>query len=154
MPAWVGAGQKIDFYVKTADFCLIVNISVKILWRHAILVIFAFLHFFIFNFLQIIMVSLFLSFHDQHFIMFKDSNIYQFTNFPFKTKYNNTVVYFVNSNCLFSKGKQEKKLLIQLCIYCAFIDILPKPFNKQIIEMSSNSLLESHFPGELRLRKF
>ena len=120
MPAWVGAGQKIDFYVKTADFCLIVNISVKILWRHAILAIFAFLHFFIFNFLQIIMVSLFLSFHDQHFIMFKDSNIYQFTNFPFKTKYNNTLVYFVNSNGLFLK-ENKKKIFWYNCVYIVYL---------------------------------
>ena len=40
--------------------------------------------------------------------MFKDSNVFELTNFPFKTKYSSTVVYFVNSNCLFSRGKQEK----------------------------------------------
>ena len=40
--------------------------------------------------------------------MFKDSNVFKFTNFPFKAKYNNTVVYSVNSNCLFSRGKQNK----------------------------------------------
>ena len=61
--------------------------------------------FFIFNFFQIIMVSLFLAFYDQYSIMFKDSNVFEFTNFLFKTNYNNTVVYSFNSNCLFSKGK-------------------------------------------------
>ena len=61
----------------------------------------------IFNFFQIIMVSLFLALHDQHF-MFKDSNVFEFTNFPFKTKYNNAVVYSVNSNYLLSRKKQEK----------------------------------------------
>ena len=34
------------------------------------------------------MVSLFLARHDQYFIMFKDSNVFKFTNFPFKAKYN------------------------------------------------------------------
>ena len=43
------------------------------------------------------MVSLFLTRHD-HYFMFKDLNVFKFTNFPFKTKYNNTVVYSVNSN--------------------------------------------------------
>ena len=45
--------------------------------------------------------------------MFKGSNVFEFTKFSFKTKYNNTVVYSVNSNYLFSRGKQEKKLLKQ-----------------------------------------
>ena len=39
--------------------------------------------------------------------MFKDSNVFEFTNFPFKTKYNNTVVYSVISNYLFSRRKQK-----------------------------------------------
>ena len=51
------------------------------------------------------MVSLFLARHDQYFVMFKDSSVFEFTNFPFKTKYNNTVVYSVDS--LFSKGKEK-----------------------------------------------
>ena len=42
------------------------------------------------------MVSLFLARHDQYFIMFKDSTVFEFTSFPFKTRYNNTVVYSVN----------------------------------------------------------
>ena len=29
MPTWIGAGQKIDFFVQRADFSVIVNISVK-----------------------------------------------------------------------------------------------------------------------------
>ena len=53
------------------------------------------------------MVSLFLAPHDQYFIMFKDSNVFEFTSFPFKTK-SYTVVYSVNSNYLFSRGKLEK----------------------------------------------
>ena len=40
--------------------------------------------------------------------MFKDSNVFEFANFPFKTNYNNTEVYSINSNYLFSRGKQEK----------------------------------------------
>ena len=60
--------------------------------------------------------------------MFKDSNVFEFTNFPFKIKYNDTVVYSANRNYLFSRGKQEKKLLKQLYdqIYYLFIDISPK----------------------------
>ena len=67
--------------------------------------------FYIFDFFQIITVSLSLDFYDQCSIMSKDSKVFEFTGFPFKTKYNNTVVYSVNSNCLLSMGKQEKKLL-------------------------------------------
>ena len=33
--------------------------------------------------------------------------------YQFSIAYNNTVVYSVNSNYLFSRGKQEKKLLKQ-----------------------------------------
>ena len=54
------------------------------------------------------MVSLFLARHDQYFIMLKNSNVFEFTNFPFKTKYNNIVVYSINRNYLFSKWKQEE----------------------------------------------
>ena len=49
--------------------------------------------------------NLFFARHDQYFIMYKDSNVFEFTNFPFKTKYNNTVVCSVDSNYLFSRGK-------------------------------------------------
>ena len=55
------------------------------------------------------MVSPFLASDDQYFIMFKDSNVFEFTNFPFNTNYNNIVVYSVNSNYLFLKEKQKKK---------------------------------------------
>ena len=43
--------------------------------------------------------------------MYKDSNVFEFSNFPFKTKCNNTVVYSVDSNYLFSRGKKGRKLL-------------------------------------------
>ena len=43
--------------------------------------------------------------------MFKDSNVFKFPNFPFKTKYNNTEVYSVNSSCLFSWRKQVKTIV-------------------------------------------
>ena len=52
------------------------------------------------------MISLFLARYNEYF-MFKDSNVFEFTNFPFKTKYNNTVVYSVISNYLFSRRKQK-----------------------------------------------
>ena len=62
------------------------------------------------------MVSLFLARHDQYFIMFKDSNVFEFTNIPFKKKYNNIVVYSVNRNYLFARRIQGKKLLKQFLI--------------------------------------
>ena len=74
----------------------------------------------IFNLFQIIIVSLFLAHHDQCFIMFKDSNIFQFTNFLFRTKDNNTVLYSVNRNCLFSRGKQKKLKTIWLDLLCIY----------------------------------
>ena len=40
--------------------------------------------FYIFNLFQIIMLSLFHAYYDQYSIMFKDSNVFEFTNFPFK----------------------------------------------------------------------
>ena len=77
----------------------------------------------IFTFFQIISVFYFFASQNQYFIMFKDSNVFEFTNFPFKTKYVvlsycrlfqydkfcHTVVYSVNNNYLFSRETQEKK---------------------------------------------
>ena len=57
------------------------------------------------------MISVFLAFFDQYYIMNEDWNVFEYTNFPFKTKYNDTVVYSVDSNYLFSRAKQEQKLL-------------------------------------------
>ena len=56
------------------------------------------------------MVTLFFARHDQSFIMFKDLN-FEFNKFPFKAKYNNTVIYPVNSNYLLSRKKQERKIV-------------------------------------------
>ena len=36
------------------------------------------------------------------------SNVFEFTKFPFETKYDNTAVYSANCNYLFSRGKHEK----------------------------------------------
>ena len=60
--------------------------------------------------------------------MFRDSNVFEFTNFPFKAKYNNTVAYTVNSNYLLLRGKQEKNFLKQFFdqIYYLFINIPAK----------------------------
>ena len=149
MPTWVGAGQKFAFSYKRTDFSVIVNISVKTLWCHAIDTILEF--FYISYFFQIIMVSVCHAWHDQYFIMFKDSNVFEFTNFPFKTKCNNTVVYSVNSNYWSSRGKQEKKncwnnSLIKSTIYLSMFCQ-----NWMIFKGSPNSLKESYFTGELRL---
>ena len=69
--------------------------------------------FYIFNFFQIILGSLFFACHDQYLLMFKESNVFGFTNFSSQTKHNNTAAFPVNSNYLFSRRKQEKKLLKQ-----------------------------------------
>ena len=65
----------------------------------------------ILNFFQIIVVYLFLAHHDHYFVKFKDSNVFEFTGFPFKAEYNNTAVCSANSHYLFSKRKQEKKIV-------------------------------------------
>ena len=138
--------KNLNFSYKKAYFSVIVNISVKTWWCHAIDTTFAF--FYIFHFFQIIMVSDFLAWHDQYFIMFKDSNVFEFTSFPFKTKHSNTVVYSINSNYLSSRGKQEKncwnnsliKSTIYLSIFCQ---------NWMIFKGSPNSLKGSYFTGEL-----
>ena len=70
-----------------------------------------FFHYSVFNFFQSIEVSLFLARHDQYF-MYKDSNVFEFTNFSFKTKYNNTVIYSINGNYLFSRKKHGKILIV------------------------------------------
>ena len=106
--------------------------------------------FFIFHFFQIIMVSLFLARYDQYLIMFTDSNVFKFTNFPFKTKYNKTAVYSVSSNYLFSREKQGKNCwnnsLIKSTVY-----LLIFHQNLMIFKGSPKSLKEFYFTGELRL---
>ena len=42
MPTWVGAGQKFDFFVQKSWFFVIVHISFKRSWRHAIRAVFVF----------------------------------------------------------------------------------------------------------------
>ena len=56
------------------------------------------------------MVALFLAWHDQYFIMFKDLKVFEFTNFPFKTKDNNTVVYLLIV-IICSRGENKKKIV-------------------------------------------
>ena len=69
--------------------------------------------FYIVNFFQIIMVSLFLARHDQYLIMFKHSNAFEVTNLLFQTKYNNAVALFANSKSFIVEEKRRKKLLNQ-----------------------------------------
>ena len=146
MATWVGAGQKFYFFVqKSWFFCNSKYFSQTIMTP---CYSYYFCIFYIFHFFQIIMVSLFLAWHDQYFIMFKDSNVFEFTNFPFKTKYNNTVVYSVNSN--YSRGEnKKKKLLKQFFDYIYYLLIFRQ--NSMIFKGSPNSLKESYFTGELRL---
>ena len=59
--------------------------------------------------------------------MFKGSKVFKFNKFPFKIKYNNKVVYSVNSNYFFSRGKQEKNCwnnsLIKYTVNSSFLSI-------------------------------
>ena len=147
MTIWVGAGPKFDFFVqKSWFFCNSKHFSQNIM---TLCYSYCFCIFYILNFFQIIMLSLFLVRHDQYF-MFKDSNVFQFTNFPFKAEYSNTVVYSVNSNYLFSRGKQEKNCwnnsLIKSTVY-----LLIFRKNSMIFKGSPKSLKESYFTRELRL---
>ena len=82
--------------------------------------------------------------------MFKYSHILPFTNFLLKTKHNNTVVYPVNSNYLFSKEKQEKivETTLWLNLLCNIINIRQ---NSMILEGSPDSVTEFYFPEKLRL---
>ena len=54
------------------------------------------------------MDSLFLALHDQYF-MFKNLNVFEFTNFLFKTKYNITVGYSVNKASIHFRKENKKK---------------------------------------------
>ena len=77
MSTWAKAGQKFDFFVqKSWSFCNSKH------FRHNIMTLYYSWYFCIssvFNFFQIVMVSLFLARHDQYFIMFKRFRIYQFS---------------------------------------------------------------------------
>ena len=81
--------------------------------------------------------------------MSKNSNIFRFTNFPFKTKYN-TAVYSVNSNCLFSRGKQEQNCSNNSLIKPTGYLLIFRQ-NLMIIKGGPNSLKESYFARALRL---
>ena len=144
MPTWAKAGQKFGFFVqKSWSFCNSKHFRQNIMtlscsWYFGISSVF--------KFFQIVMVSLFLARHDQYFIMFKDSNVFEFTNFLLKTKYSNTVVYSFNNNCLFSRKKQEKNCwnnsLIKSTVY-----LLIFRQNSIIFEGGPKSLKESYFTG-------
>ena len=148
MATGVGADQKCQFFVqKSWFFCNSKHFSQNIMTP---CYLYYFCIFYIFHLFQVIMVSFFLARHDQYFLMFKGSNVFEFTNFPFKTNCNNTVVYVVNSNCLFSRGKRKKffwnNSLIKSTVY-----LLIFRQNSMIFKGSLNSLKESYFTGELRL---
>ena len=66
------------------------------------------------------MDPLFLALHGQYFI-FKNSNFFEFTNFPFKTKYNITVGYSVNKASIHFRKENKKKnveLTLRLNLPC------------------------------------
>ena len=108
---WVGAGQKFDFFVKKSlFFCNSKHFSQNIMtscYSYYCCI------FYVFHFFKIIKVSLFFARYDQDFIIFKDSNLFEFTNFPFKTKFNNTVVYSVTELLILEGKTRRKKMLKQ-----------------------------------------
>ena len=105
MPTWVGAGQKFDFFVqKSWFFCNSKHFRQSIMTPCYSCY---FSIFYIFNSFQIMMVSLFLAPHDQYLIIFKDSNVFEFSNFSFQQ----SIIMSVNSNYLFSRRKQEKTIV-------------------------------------------
>ena len=108
--------------------------------------------FYIFHLFQVILVSFFLARHDQYLVMFKGSNVFEFTNFPFKTNYNNTVVYVVNSNYLFWRGRgKQENFFFETSLIKSTVYLLVFRQNSMIFKGSLNSLKESYFTGELRL---
>ena len=124
---------------KKADFSVIVNIK----YLHVCM-------FYFFHFFKIIIVHLFLARHDQHFIMFINSNVFEFANFPFKRKYNNTAVYSGNSNYLFSWGNKKKNCWNDSLIKCT-VYLIIFPQNSTIFKGSPKSLKESYITRKLRL---
>ena len=60
------------------------------------------------------MVALFLAWHDQYF-MFKDLKVVEFTNFPFKTKDNNTVVYSLI--VIICSREENKKKIVETILW-------------------------------------
>ena len=60
--------------------------------------------------------------------MFKGTKVFEFTKLSFKTKYNNAVVYSVNGNCLFSRGKQVQNKRFFVYIYCELYLLRPVLF--------------------------
>ena len=108
--------------------------------------------FYIFHFFQVTMFSLFLAWHDQHFIMFKDSSLFEFTNFPFKTKYYSTVVYSVNSNR--SRGENKNKNCWKNSVIKSTVYLLIFRQNSMMFKGNPNSLKESYFTRELRPGEF
>ena len=80
----LGLVKNSTFSYKWADFSIIVNISVKTLWCHAIDTIFAFFLFIYFPFLS--NYNCFCLSYLTWSVMFKDSNGFEFTNSPLKNK--------------------------------------------------------------------
>ena len=63
------------------------------------------------RYFRIFFYFLFLAGHDQYLIMFKDSNVFEFTNFQFKTKYNNTeIILLIEIICSLAENKKKQSL--------------------------------------------
>ena len=122
------------FSYKRADFSVIVNISVKTLWCYAVDAIFAF--FYIFHFFQIILVSLFLAWNNELFIMFKDSNLP-----TFHSKQNIIILQFILLIAItYSRGENKKKNCCNDSLIKSTICLLIFCQKLMIFERSPNSL--------------
>ena len=97
------------------------------------------------------MVSLFLAWNDQYF-MFKDSNVFRFTNFPFKIKYSNTAVYLLIA-IIYSGGENKSKNCWNNSLIKSTVCLLIFRQNLMIFKGSPNSLKESYFTREWSLEE-
>ena len=94
------------------------------------------------------MVSLFLAPHDQYLIIFKDSNVFEFSNFSFQQ----SIIISVKA-IIYSRGENKKKQLLKQFFDKSTVYLLIFRQNSLIFEGSPNSLTESYFPGKLKLGK-
>ena len=133
-PTSVVTGQKFAFFVwKSWFFCnskhFSQNIMMSCCWYY-------FCIFYIFHFFQIILVSLFLAWNNELFIMFKDSNLA-----TFHSKQNIIILQFILLIAItYSRGENKKKNCCNDSLIKSTIYLLIFCQKLMIFERSPNSL--------------